>query len=104
MSTETARTFADGMACREPQAEPFDIIRRGAARIVSVTEDEIAEAVRALFTDTHNAAEGAGAASFAALCKEKENYHGKRAGVILSGGNIDMPVFARVLGGQTPVV
>lgn len=104
VSTETARTFADGMACREPQAEPFEIIRRGAARVVTVSEDEIAEAVRALFTDTHNAAEGAGAAAFAALCKEKERYRGKHAGVILSGGNIDMPVFARVLGGQTPEV
>lgn len=104
VSTETARTFADGMACREPQPEPFDIIRRGAARVVTVSEDEIAKAVRALFTDTHNTAEGAGAAAFAALCQEKERYRGKRAGVILSGGNIDMPVFARVLGGHTPVI
>ena len=104
VSTETARTFADGMACREPQPEPFEIIQRGAARVVTVSEDEIAEAVRALFTDTHNTAEGAGAAAFAALCQEKERYRGKRAGVILSGGNIDMPVFARVLGGHTPVV
>jgi len=104
VSTETARTFADGMACREPQPEPFEIIQRGAARVVTVTEDEIAEAVRALFTDTHNTAEGAGAAAFAALSKERERYRGKHAGVILSGGNIDMPVFARVLGGQTPVV
>jgi threonine dehydratase len=104
VSTETARTFADGMACREPQPEPFEMIQRGAARVVTVTEDEIAQAVRALFTDTHNTAEGAGAASFAALCKEKEKYRGKRTGVILSGGNIDMPVFARVLGGETPEV
>ena len=104
VSTETARTFADGMACREPQPEPFEMIQRGAARVVTVTEDEIAQAVRALFTDTHNTAEGAGAAPFAALCKEKERYRGKRTGVILSGGNIDMPVFARVLGGETPEV
>jgi threonine dehydratase len=54
--TQTARTFADGMACREPQAEPFEIIRQGAARIVTVSEDEIAAAVRMLFTDTHNTA------------------------------------------------
>ncbi|MEJ2625925.1 MAG: threonine dehydratase [Pseudolabrys sp.] len=104
VSTETARTFADGMACREPQPEPFEIIQRGAARMVTVSEDEIAEAVRALFTDTHNTAEGAGAAAFAALCQEKERYRGKRAGVILSGGNIDMPVFAKVLDGHTPAV
>jgi threonine dehydratase len=102
--TQTARTFADGMACREPQAEPFEIIRRGAARIVPVSEDEIAEAIRILFTDTHNAAEGAGAAPLAALMKEKQRYRGKRAGVILSGGNIDMPVFAQILRGETPVI
>jgi threonine dehydratase len=102
--TPTARTFADGMACREPQAEPFEIIRAGAARIVSVSEDEIAEAVRMLFTDTHNTAEGAGAAPLAALMKERERYRGRRAGIILSGGNIDMPVFARILRGETPAV
>ena len=104
VSTETARTFADGMACREPQEEPFEIIQRGAARIITVTENEIAEAVRVLFTDTHNAAEGAGAASFAALFKEKEKCRGRRAGVILSGGNIDMPVLAQILGGRLPAV
>jgi threonine dehydratase len=102
--TETARTFADGMACREPQAEPFEIIRRGAARVVSVSEDEIAEAVRLLFTATHNTAEGAGAAPLAALLQEKEQIRGKRAGIILSGGNIDMPVFAQILRGETPAV
>jgi threonine dehydratase len=104
VSTQTARTFADGMACREPQAEPFEIIRKGAARIVTVSEEEIAEAVRMLFTATHNTAEGAGAAPLAALVKEKEKYRGKRAGVILSGGNIDMPVFAQILRGETPAI
>jgi threonine dehydratase len=104
VSTETARTFADGMACREPQAEPFEIVRKGAARIVTVSEGEIAAAVRMLFTDTHNTAEGAGAAPLAALLKEKKRYQGKRAGVILSGGNIDMPVFAQILRGETPAV
>jgi threonine dehydratase len=104
IATETARTFADGMACREPQAEPFEIIRKGAARVVAVSEDEIAEAVRALFTATHNTAEGAGAAPLAALMKEREKYQGRRAGVILSGGNIDMPIFAQILRGETPVV
>lgn len=104
VSTATARTFADGMACREPQAEPFDIIRGGAARVVTVSEDEIAEAVRVLFTATHNTAEGASAAAFAALMQERARLKGKRAGVILSGGNIDMPVFARILNGETPAV
>ena len=104
VSTETARTFADGMACREPQAEPFDIIRKGAARIVTVTEDDIAEAMRIFFTDTHNTAEGAGAAGLAALLNERDRYQERRAGVILSGCNIDMPIFAQVLRGQTPAL
>ncbi len=104
VTTQTARTFADGMACREPQAEPFEIVRKGAARVVSVSEDEIAEAVRILFAATHNTAEGAGAAPLAALLKEKERHRGKRAGIVLSGGNIDMPVFAKILGGETPAI
>ena len=103
ISTEAARPFADGMACREPQAEPFEIVRKGAARVVAVSEDEIAAAVRILFAATHNTAEGAGAAPLAALMKEKGRYQGKQAGIILSGGNIDMPIFAQILGGQTPV-
>jgi threonine dehydratase len=102
--TQTARTFADGMACREPQPEPLEIIRKGAARIVAVTEAEIAEAVRNLYSDTHNLAEGAGAASLAALSKERGRYAGKRAGLILSGGNIDMAPFAEILQGRTPAV
>ena len=104
VATETARTFADGMACREPQPEPFDIIAKGAARVVSVSEDEIAQAVRILYTATHNTAEGAGAAAFAALMQERARLKGTRAGVILSGGNIDMPVFATILRGETPSV
>lgn len=104
VSTATARTFADGMACREPQAEPFEIVAKGAARVVAVSEDEIAAAVRILFTATHNTAEGAGAAALAALMQERARLRGKRAGVILSGGNIDMPVFAKILNGETPAV
>lgn len=104
ISTESAATFADGMACREPQSEPFEIIRKGAARVVTVNEDEIADAVRAFYTDTHNLAEGAGAAALAALMKEKASYAGKKASVILCGGNIDAPVFAKILAGETPAV
>ncbi|WP_442873866.1 pyridoxal-phosphate dependent enzyme [Aurantimonas sp. C2-6-R+9] len=99
-----ARTFADGMACREPQAEPLAIIMQGAARIGEVSDDEIAEAIRIYYTDTHNMAEGAGAAPLAALMQEKQRQVGKRAGVILCGGNIDMPVFRQVLCGQTPTL
>lgn len=104
VATDSARTFADGMACREPQDEPFAIIANGAARIVTVGEDEIADAVRTLFVATHNTAEGAGAAAFAALMQERDRLKGKRAGVILSGGNIDRPVFAQILRGETPAV
>jgi threonine dehydratase len=100
--TNSARTFADGMACRDPQGEPLDIIVKGAARVVRVGEDEIAEAIRILYTDTHNLAEGAGAASLAALMKERERMRGRKVAVILSGGNIDMPAFRQVLGGETP--
>jgi threonine dehydratase len=100
--TNTARTFADGVACRDPQAEAFAIIKAGATRVVTVSEDEIADAIRVYYTTTHNLAEGAGAAPLAALLKEKARYAGKRAGLILSGGNIDMPVFAKILRGETP--
>ncbi len=100
--TNSARTFADGMACRDPQPDAFAIVKAGAARVVSVSEDEIAEAVRLYYAATHNLAEGAGAAPLAALMKEKDHCAGKRVGLILSGGNIDMPVLAQILEGVTP--
>jgi threonine dehydratase len=104
VKTNTARTFADGMACRDPQPEAFEIIAAGAARVVLVSEDEIAEAIRIYYATTHNLAEGAGAAPLAALLREKRRYSGKRAGLILSGGNIDMTTFAQILRGETPAV
>jgi threonine dehydratase len=90
------------MACREPHAEALAIIARGAARVVRVTEDEIAEAIRLYWTATHNVAEGAGAAPLAALLKERSHMRAKRVGLILSGGNIDTDVLATVLQGRTP--
>ena len=102
VSTDSARTFADGMACRDPQPEPLAIILAGAARIVRLSEDEIAEAIRIYYADTHNLVEGAGAASLAGLMRERERYAGKRAAVICSGSNIDTPVFAEILAGRTP--
>ncbi len=102
--TNSARTFADGVACRDPQEEAFEIVKQGAARVVTVSEDEIAEAIRVYYTTTHNLAEGAGAVPLAALLKEKARYAGKRVGLILSGGNIDMPVLAQILRGETPAV
>ncbi len=100
--TNSARTFADGMACRDPQLEALAIVLAGAARVVRVSEDEIAEAIRIYHLMTHNLAEGAGAAPLAALLQEKHSYAGKRVGLVLSGGNIDMPVLAQVLRGETP--
>lgn len=98
--TSSAETRADGMATRIPDPQAFEIIRRGAARIVQVTDDEVAEAIRSYWTDTHNLAEGAGAASLAALMQERDRMRGKRAGVILCGGNIDLALFrAWVLAG-----
>jgi len=102
--TNRANTFADGMACRVPHAESLAIIRWGAARIVRVGEAEIAGAMRACFEDTHNVAEGAGAAALAALLQERDRMRGKRVGLILSGGNIDREMFAEVLAGGTPAV
>ncbi|VVN90345.1 threonine dehydratase [Pseudomonas fluorescens] len=96
--TATATTFADGLAVRKPIPEAFAIYSAAAARIVSVGEDEIAEAMRVYYTDTHNLAEGAGAAALAALIQEREAMAGKRVGVILSGGNVDRAVYASVIG------
>ncbi len=102
VQTNSAKTFADGVACRDPPAEALDIIVKGATRVVRVSEDEIADAVRLYYTTTHNLAEGAGPAPLAALLQEKTRYAGKRVGLILSGGNIDMPVMAQILRGATP--
>jgi threonine dehydratase len=104
IETETARTFADGMATRVPMQEAYDIYSKGAERIVAVSEEEVAEAIRLYYTATHNLAEGAGAAALAALMQEKERMRGKRAGVILSGGNIDAGWFISVMQGCPPKV
>jgi threonine dehydratase len=100
--TNSAVTFADGMACREPHPDALAIIRKGAARIVRVSEDAIAAAIRLYWTATHNAAEGAGAAPLAALLEERGRMAGKRVGLVLSGGNIDTGVLRTVLEGRTP--
>jgi threonine dehydratase len=97
ISAETAPSIADGMACRVPDPSALAAIRAGVARIVTVEEPEIQSAMRHLFTDTHNVAEGAGAAAFAALLQECGRMRGLRVAVILSGGNVDASAFARVL-------
>ena len=95
--TASADTFADGLAVRKPIAEAFAVYAAGAARIVSVNEAQIAEAMCMYYTDTHNLAEGAGAAALAALIQERDAMRGKRVGVILSGGNVDRSVYAGVI-------
>ena len=95
--TSSANTFADGLAVRRPIPEAFAIYREGAARIVAVNDGQIAEAMRIYYTDTHNLAEGAGASALAALVQEREAMAGRKVGVILSGGNVDRGVYARVI-------
>src|SRR4051794_9922824 len=102
--TNSALTFADGMAVRIPDAEALATMQAGMERLIEVTDDEIAEAIRVLYTDTHTLAEGAGAAAFAALMREREKMRGQRVAVIVSGQNIDRPWMATVLGGGTPQV
>ena len=93
VSTNTASTLADGMATRVPDEEALAIILKGVSHIVRVSDDEIATAARAYWTDTHNLAEGAGAAALAAALKERAQNRGKRIGLVLSGGNIDLALF-----------
>jgi threonine dehydratase len=89
--------LGDGMACRVPDDESLAIVLENAERVVQVSEEEIAAAMKIFFTDTHNVAEGAGAAGLAAALKEKEQLRGKRVGLVLTGGNVDHNIFARVL-------
>ncbi len=95
VTTSSANTRADGMATRVPDPAAFEIIRRGASRVVTVTDEEVAAAIRAYWQDTHNLAEGAGAAPLAALMQERERMRGGRVAVILCGGNIDLELFRR---------
>ncbi|MGE4220120.1 MAG: threonine dehydratase [Alphaproteobacteria bacterium] len=95
--TERADTMADGLACRTPHPDALATIMAGAARIVTVDDAAIRAAMRAYYTDTHNLAEGAGAAALAALLAEGETMRGRRVGLVLSGGNVDMDVYRAVL-------
>ena len=97
IATGAAETIADGMACRVPDPEAVRVILEGASRIVTVDDDEIRAAMRHLFSDTHNVAEGAGAAPLAALLQERTQIGGRRVALVLSGGNVDREVFAQTL-------
>ena len=89
--------LADGMACRTPVPEALDVLLQEADEVVTVSDDEVAAAMRALFTDTHNVAEGAGAAALAAAMQQRERWRGHTVGVTVSGGNVDAGMFAGVL-------
>jgi threonine dehydratase len=102
--TDSALTFADGIAVRVPDATALEVVRRGASRIVAVSDSEIAEAIRIMFSDTHSTTEGAGAASLAALIKERGRLKGRRVAVIATGQNIDRRWMAKILAGGIPEV
>jgi threonine dehydratase len=93
-------TIADGMACRTPNAEAFATLLQHRPRLVMVSDSAIAAAARALFTDTHNVAEGAGAAAFAAALADPQRERYRSVGVVLSGGNVDADIFGSFLAGQ----
>ena len=98
-----ARTaLADGLACSVPDAESLAIVMDQADDVIAVSDDEVAHAMRVLFADTHNVAEGAGAASMAAAIQQRDKWAGQRVGVTLCGGNVDSAMFAHVLAGHTP--
>jgi threonine dehydratase len=104
VTTETANTFVDGVACRVPDSAAILAMVAGAARIVQVSEDSTAAAVRLLLATTHNIAEPSGAIALAGLVAERSLMQGRRVAVIQSGGNIDSPMLAEILAGRTPVV
>jgi threonine dehydratase len=103
VQTPSALTFADGLATREPNAEAIATICKGAARVLTASEDAIAEAVRIYFDDTHQVVEGAGAAPLAAFLQDPERSKYRKVGLVMTGGNIERARMLTVLGGRTPV-
>ncbi|MBT3932571.1 MAG: threonine dehydratase [Rhodospirillaceae bacterium] len=97
VSTNSADTFADGLACRVPATAAVPIICKHAARVITVSEEEIKAAIRLYFSATHNLVEGAGAAALAALMQERTAMAGKTVGVVLSGGNIDRALYQEII-------
>jgi threonine dehydratase len=92
--------LADGLACRAPNPDAMEVLWTNVARIVEASDSGIAQAVRAYYQDSHNLAEGAGAAALAGAMQQKNQLAGKRIGVILSGGNVDREIYQRVLAGE----
>jgi threonine dehydratase len=102
VATDTASTFVDGVACRVPDAEAISVITAGAARILTVSEDAAAEAMRVLFSTTHNLPEPAGALALAGLLSERDRAAGRHVAIIQTGGNADAAQLLEVLSGHTP--
>jgi threonine dehydratase len=99
VEAQVSTKLADGMACRRADQEPLGLMLENLDHIVRVSEAEIADAMRFMFTDTHTVTEGAGAAPLAAALKEAEKLSGKRVALVASGANVDHEVFARILQG-----
>lgn len=97
ISHAAATRIADGMACSTQTADALEPILAGVKRMVRVSDDAVEAAMRAFFSDTHNVAEGAGAAALAGLLGDRGRVAGKRVGIVLTGGNVDSDAFARVL-------
>jgi threonine dehydratase len=97
VSHDSTTRIADGMACRTPVPDALDQIRAGIDRVVEVSDDQIEAAMRAIYDDTHNVAEGAAAASVAAMLSERERIRGRPVAVVLTGANVDRGVFTNVL-------
>ncbi|MEP6970251.1 MAG: threonine dehydratase [Betaproteobacteria bacterium] len=101
VAASVSTVLADGMACRVAEADALDILRAHVDHVVQVDDAEVAQAMRAIFADTHNVAEGAGAAGFAAALQEQSLNRGRVVATVLSGGNVDSAVLARVLSGAS---
>jgi threonine dehydratase len=108
VSTDTAATFVDGIATRVPDPAAIEVIVRGAARIVQISEDGCAEAVRLMMRCTHHLVEPSGAAALAGLIVDQsidsDRVVGRRVAVIASGGNMDASILSEILAGRTPTV
>jgi threonine dehydratase len=102
VEAQSKTRIADGLACRVPNASAMEAIWENVARIVEVSDDQIEEAMRILYEDTHNVAEGAGAAGLAGAMLEAQQ-PGQRIGVVLTGGNVDRDVYSKVLDGTRGV-
>jgi len=95
--------LADGLACRKPDATALAVMLENVERVVTVSEEQVREAMRIFFTDTHNVVEGAGAAALAAVLKEEDAVKGKKVALVATGANVDHDVFAQALQGELRV-